>query len=252
MGAQAEVIGSQALWRQLSGSLKATHLIAFIVRILSARPSMLRKTIVALAVVLASASEDSLRRSPPPACGSHTSWACTDPKSITSCLVEGGGSQQKSACACQKFCCSDQFHAAGGIVWHFGLQWCSCKLKAKSKSRTGKGSIGLGGSCPAAAQPTTPPSASANVSSEDAVDYVNGGTLKLSWSDCGDSSFHAKVTSLSPSSLTIGQKTHVIGQGHVDESVTGGPLLSLPRQAPPLSTSLEIFVSPRPSICHLG
>jgi len=82
--------------------------------------------------------------------------------------------------------------------------------------------MGLGGSCPAAAQPTTPPSASANVSSEDAVDYVNGGTLKLSWSDCGDSSFHAKVTSLSPSSLTIGQKTHVIGQGHVDESVTGG------------------------------
>jgi len=53
-------------------------------------------------------------------------------------------------------------------------------------------------------------------------DFVQGGTLKLGWKDCGDSSYHAKVTSLSPSTLTIGAKTHVVGQGNVDESVTGG------------------------------
>lgn len=53
-------------------------------------------------------------------------------------------------------------------------------------------------------------------------DFVQGGTLKLGWKDCGDSSYHAKVTSLSPSTLTIGAETHVVGQGNVDESVTGG------------------------------
>merc|ERR1711977_739196 len=53
-------------------------------------------------------------------------------------------------------------------------------------------------------------------------DFVQGGTLKLGWKDCGDSSYHAKVTSLTPSTLTIGAKTHVVGQGNVDESVTGG------------------------------
>merc|ERR1711959_129362 len=52
--------------------------------------------------------------------------------------------------------------------------------------------------------------------------FVQGGTLKLGWKDCGDSSYHAKVTSLTPSTLTIGAKTHVVGQGNVDESVTGG------------------------------
>merc|ERR1711881_121597 len=55
-------------------------------------------------------------------------------------------------------------------------------------------------------------------------DFVQGGTLKLGWKDCGDSSYHAKVTSLTPSTLTIGAKTHVVGQGNVDESVTAGSL----------------------------
>merc|ERR1712072_451719 len=53
-------------------------------------------------------------------------------------------------------------------------------------------------------------------------DFVEGGELKLGWKDCGDSSYHAKVTSLTPSTLTIGANTHVVGQGNVDESVTGG------------------------------
>merc|ERR1711959_151889 len=63
-----------------------------------------------------------------------------------------------------------------------------------------------------------PPIASSPADDE----FVQGGTLKLGWKDCGDSSYHAKVTSLSPSTLTIGAKTHVVGQGNVDESVTGG------------------------------
>merc|ERR1711970_1655601 len=53
-------------------------------------------------------------------------------------------------------------------------------------------------------------------------DFVQGGTLKLGWKDCGDSSYHAKVTSLTPSTLTIGANTHVVGQGNVDEEVTAG------------------------------
>jgi hypothetical protein len=53
-------------------------------------------------------------------------------------------------------------------------------------------------------------------------DFVEGGKLQLGWIDCGDSSYHAKVTSLTPSTLTIGANTHVVGQGNVDEEVTAG------------------------------
>jgi hypothetical protein len=49
-----------------------------------------------------------------------------------------------------------------------------------------------------------------------------GGTLKLTWSDCGDSSTHAKVTGLTPDTLTLGQLTTVSGTGTLDEAVTGG------------------------------
>jgi len=53
-------------------------------------------------------------------------------------------------------------------------------------------------------------------------DNVQGGTLKLTFKDCGDTSYHGKVTGLSPSDLKIGSKTHVTGSGTVDEQVTGG------------------------------
>merc|ERR1711874_565234 len=45
--------------------------------------------------------------------------------------------------------------------------------------------------------------------------------LSLSWSDCGDSSTHAKITSFTPSSLTLGQKTTMTGTGNLDEAVSG-------------------------------
>merc|ERR1719160_520326 len=51
---------------------------------------------------------------------------------------------------------------------------------------------------------------------------VQGGNLKLDWSDCGDSSTHAKVTGLSPAILPIGKKTTVTGSGNVDKQVTEG------------------------------
>merc|ERR1719197_865620 len=51
---------------------------------------------------------------------------------------------------------------------------------------------------------------------------VEGGNLNLKWTDCGDSSYHAKVKALSPTILPIGQKTTITGTGNVDEQVTGG------------------------------
>lgn len=46
-----------------------------------------------------------------------------------------------------------------------------------------------------------------------------GGTIKLDWSDCGDSSTHGHITSLSPATLTLGTKTTVAGKGTVDETI---------------------------------
>lgn len=59
-------------------------------------------------------------------------------------------------------------------------------------------------------------------SSADSDDFVQGGTLNLDWSDCGDSSFHGSVQSLSPTTLTIGEKTTIIWSGTVNEQVTEG------------------------------
>jgi len=48
-----------------------------------------------------------------------------------------------------------------------------------------------------------------------------GGSVKLAWSDCGDSSTHGHITSLSPDTLTLGAKTSLAGKGQVDEAVKG-------------------------------
>merc|ERR1719443_1452156 len=52
--------------------------------------------------------------------------------------------------------------------------------------------------------------------------FVQGGNLKLAWSDCGDSSYHAKVQTLAPTTLPIGKTTTVTGSGKVDKQVTEG------------------------------
>jgi hypothetical protein len=54
------------------------------------------------------------------------------------------------------------------------------------------------------------------------MDFVEGGNLNLAWSDCGDSSYHAKVQSLAPTTLPIGKTTTVTGSGNVDKQLTEG------------------------------
>jgi len=54
------------------------------------------------------------------------------------------------------------------------------------------------------------------------VEFVQGGTLKVAWKDCGDSSYHAKVTDVEPTHINLGKKTSVVGSGTSDEAVTGG------------------------------
>lgn len=46
--------------------------------------------------------------------------------------------------------------------------------------------------------------------------------LKLTWKDCGDASTHVKISSFSPATLTLGQKTTMTGTGTLDEDVEGG------------------------------
>merc|ERR1712087_1071354 len=53
-------------------------------------------------------------------------------------------------------------------------------------------------------------------------EQITGGTLDLNWKDCGDSTYHAKITSLSPSQLTLGQNTHITGSGKLDKAESGG------------------------------
>jgi cathepsin L len=50
---------------------------------------------------------------------------------------------------------------------------------------------------------------------------LGGGTIKLTWSDCADSSTHGHITSLSPTSVTLGTKTSLSGKGSVDEAIQG-------------------------------
>jgi len=49
---------------------------------------------------------------------------------------------------------------------------------------------------------------------------ATAGNLKLTWNDCGDSSTKAKITSFTPSELTLGQTTTMIGTGNLVEDVT--------------------------------
>jgi len=47
------------------------------------------------------------------------------------------------------------------------------------------------------------------------------GTLKLNWSDCGDSSTHGHITALTPDTVTLGAKTSLTGKGSIDEDIQG-------------------------------
>jgi len=54
--------------------------------------------------------------------------------------------------------------------------------------------------------------------------FVEGGTLGLTWKDCGDASTKAKISGLTPTSLTLGQKTTVTGSGSITEGVSDGKI----------------------------
>merc|ERR1711975_197930 len=43
-----------------------------------------------------------------------------------------------------------------------------------------------------------------------------------SYEDCGDASTHAKITGLSPSSVTMGKKTTITGTGMLDKDIADG------------------------------
>jgi len=49
---------------------------------------------------------------------------------------------------------------------------------------------------------------------------VLGGSLSLSYKDCGDSSFHSRITGLSPTVASIGRRTTITGHGDLDEDIS--------------------------------
>jgi len=50
---------------------------------------------------------------------------------------------------------------------------------------------------------------------------VSATDLKLSWEDCGDATTHVKIQSFSPSTITLGQSSTMVGTGSLDEDVAG-------------------------------
>merc|ERR1719199_1579374 len=52
------------------------------------------------------------------------------------------------------------------------------------------------------------------------VGAANAAELKLTWSDCGDSSTHTKITGFSPGTITTGQKATMTGTGNLDEDIS--------------------------------
>jgi hypothetical protein len=49
---------------------------------------------------------------------------------------------------------------------------------------------------------------------------MNGGSLMLTWKDCGDASTHTKITAVTPPSLPLGGKTTITGTGTLDKDVS--------------------------------
>jgi len=67
---------------------------------------------------------------------------------------------------------------------------------------------------------------------------VNGGTLNLTWEDCGDATYHGKISGLDKSSITLGEDTTVTGSGTVDEAVEGGDF-KITAKAGPITQNYE-------------
>jgi len=54
------------------------------------------------------------------------------------------------------------------------------------------------------------------------VTAASASTIGLTWSDCGDSSTHGKVTDLQPTSFSPGDDVTIEGTGTLDTTITGG------------------------------
>merc|ERR1712232_553985 len=70
--------------------------------------------------------------------------------------------------------------------------------------------------------------------------FVNAGSVKLSFSDCGDSSTHGHITGLTPAMLPLGKTTTITGTGNVDEAVSAG------------TYHVKASVGPLPVLTHSG
>jgi hypothetical protein len=49
-----------------------------------------------------------------------------------------------------------------------------------------------------------------------------GGTVSITWSDCGTASTHGKATDVEPSTVNLGTETQMTGSGTTDKAVSGG------------------------------
>merc|ERR1719453_2669748 len=49
-----------------------------------------------------------------------------------------------------------------------------------------------------------------------------GGTLSITWQDCGDANTHGKATDVEPSTVDLGTETQMTGTGTLDKTVSGG------------------------------
>ena len=54
-----------------------------------------------------------------------------------------------------------------------------------------------------------------------------GESLKLDWEDCGDASAHTRITDLTPSTLSLGTQTTLVGTGDIDEGIADGATFDL-------------------------
>merc|ERR1712232_1254153 len=81
---------------------------------------------------------------------------------------------------------------------------------------------------------------------------ATGGTLKITWKDCGDASTHAKVTGLQPNTITMGKTNTVTGSGTTDEAVRGAPSRSRQRQGSSRRTTAATSAKRRNSSCLLA
>jgi hypothetical protein len=76
-------------------------------------------------------------------------------------------------------------------------------------------------------------------SEADAVSFeVNGGTLDLTWEDCGDASTHGKISGIDTDKIVLGQDTTVTGTGTSDEDISGGDF-KITAKAGPITQNYE-------------